>query len=323
MNSFPLVSVIVIFYNAERYIKETIESIFSQTYFHWELLLVDDGSTDASTNIAQDYAEQRPDQIRYLEHPGHVNCGMSASRNLGIKQSKGKYIAFLDADDVWFPNKLEDQICILESHPNVGMLYGQDLYWYSWTQNSEDAHRDFIPTLGLEPNRIFNPPELLPLLIQGKTAIPCPCSILVRRTAIDEIGGFVNIFTGLYEDQAFYAKVFLKQPVYVTNVCWDKYRQHPGSITAGAEKTGEEQLARRFFLEWLQGYLGEKEYQDKEIWQSIKRELWRLQHPIWLPEQTSLRNLVRWIKKWTLFIEERLLPTAAKGWLWGNGPGRH
>src|SRR3989304_3254714 len=121
MNSKPLISVVIIFLNAEKFIKEAIESVFTQTYDNWELLLVDDGSTDKSTQVAKSYANQHRGKVHYLEHDGHINRGMSASRNLGIRKSKGTYIAFLDADDVWFPNKLEEQLKILLSYPEVSL----------------------------------------------------------------------------------------------------------------------------------------------------------------------------------------------------------
>jgi glycosyltransferase involved in cell wall biosynthesis len=85
-------------------------------------LLVDDGSTDASTKIARRYAEQYPERVRYLEHDGHQNRGMSASRNLGIRHAKGKYIGFLDADDVWLPEKLAEQTTILSLYPDAAMV---------------------------------------------------------------------------------------------------------------------------------------------------------------------------------------------------------
>ena len=143
MNSKPLVSSIVIFLNAEKFIEEAIESIFAQTYNNWELLLVDDGSTDDSTQIALRYAERYPTRVRYLEHPGHQNCGMGASRNLGVRHAKGEYIALLDSDDVWLPHKLQQQVAILDSHTEAGMVYGLSQYWHSWTGKPEDAHRDF------------------------------------------------------------------------------------------------------------------------------------------------------------------------------------
>src|SRR6478672_466011 len=115
MNISPLVSSIIIFFNAEKFFEEAIESVLAQTYGNWELILADDGSTDGSTAIALRYAQQYPEKIRYVEHEGHQNCGMSATRNLGICHAKGEYIAFLDADDVWFPYKLEQQVEIMKS----------------------------------------------------------------------------------------------------------------------------------------------------------------------------------------------------------------
>src|SRR6266508_1759684 len=102
MKNQPLVSVVIIFWNADRFLREAIESVFAQAHTKWELLLVDDGSTDRSTEIARTYAHRYPGTVHYFEHHDHQNRGMSASRNLGIRNAQGKYIAFLDADDVWF-----------------------------------------------------------------------------------------------------------------------------------------------------------------------------------------------------------------------------
>ena len=90
MGSAPLVSAVIIFRNAERFLREAIESVFAQTYRHWELLLVDDGSTDASTKIALEYARENPDRVRYLAHHDHQNLGKSASRNVGLRHAAGK-----------------------------------------------------------------------------------------------------------------------------------------------------------------------------------------------------------------------------------------
>src|SRR5918998_1607143 len=147
MSSNPLVSCVIIFLNAERFIQEAIESVYAQTYDKWELLLVDDGSTDDSTQIALHYAEQYPEKVRYLNHPSHQNRGMSASRNLGISHAKGAYVAFLDADDVWLPNALQRQVAILGSNPEAGMVLGSAQYWYSWTGRPEDNERDFIDSV--------------------------------------------------------------------------------------------------------------------------------------------------------------------------------
>jgi glycosyltransferase involved in cell wall biosynthesis len=88
MSDKPLVSVIVIFLNAADFLQEAIESVLAQTYEHWELLLVDDGSTDGSSEIALSFAFENSARIKYFEHDGHQNLGMSAARNLGIRKAK-------------------------------------------------------------------------------------------------------------------------------------------------------------------------------------------------------------------------------------------
>ena len=282
MNRKSLVSVIVIFWNAEKFIEEAIESVFTQTYENWELLLVDDGSSDSSTELALRHVTERPGHVRYLEHDGHLNRGMSAARNLGISNAKGEYIALLDADDVWLPHKLEQQVAILDSQPEVAMVYGPTQWWYSWSGQPEDSRRDsydFVKEFGFPLNTAIKPPTLLPLLLRVGAAAPCLCSILVRREAVEEIGGFEEEFAGLYEDQAFYAKLYLRKPVFVASQCWARYRQHPDSCCAIVAKTRNDASLRLFFLNWLQGYLSEQKVEDTEIWKALQRALWPYRHP--------------------------------------------
>jgi glycosyltransferase involved in cell wall biosynthesis len=311
----PLVSVIVIFLNAEKFIQEAIESVISQTYANWELILVDDGSTDDSTYIAQGYVLQDPDRVYYLQHPNHQNRGMSASRNLGIHHANGEYIAFLDADDMWLPQKLEYQVVTLDSQPESGMLYGNTLYWYSWTEERNGEGQDFMPELGIQPNQLIKPPKLLPLFLTGNAAVPCMCSILVRRSVAQEVGGFEEAFRGLYEDQAFYAKVCLHSPIYVSGACWDWYRQHQEASVAVATKSNQEASARLYFLNWLRSYLVEQRVENPQIAKAINRELWRLHYPDWLPKNQRLQHSIKWFKKWVLKVEERVVPNSIR-WLW-------
>lgn len=280
MNSKPLVSVIIIFLDAERFIQEAIQSVFAQTYDMWELLLVDDSSTDGSTAIARKYAERYPGKVRYLDHSGHQNRGMSASRNLGIGASAGDYIAFLDADDVWLPHKLEQQVEILRAQPEAAMVYGPTEWWYSWTGRVEDRDRDFIHALGVPPNSLIRPPTLLPLFLQHEGISPCTCSILVRREVVERVGGFEESFRGLYEDQAFCAKVCLVEPILASGECWYRYRQHPDSSCVVAQETGQFHPARQFFLNWLAAYLTDRGIEDREVWRAVRRELWPYRHPL-------------------------------------------
>lgn len=275
MSSNPLVSVIVIFLNAEEFIQEAIESVLAQTYKHWELLLVDDGSTDKSRDIALRCTERHPEKVRYLEHAGHENRGMSVSRNLGIANAKGEYIAFLDADDVWLPNKLEHQVAILESQPDAAMVFGPTQWWYSWTGNAQDRKRDYIHDIGVQPNILLQPPALLTRFLLVPEMSPCTCSALMCRKVVDQVGGFEEQFRGLYEDQAFFAKVSLAAPVFVTSQCSARYRQHANSNCSTTET--QHSAARSAFLRWLADYIS-KQY-DVRRWRRLRTGFWPCRYP--------------------------------------------
>ena len=150
------VTVVTIFLR-ETYLDEAIRSVLSQTFAAWELMLVDDGSTDRSSDIAQQYAVRYPEKIRLVEHAGHQNRGISASRNLGICAARGKYIA-----------------CSLRRRlaPGEAGATGRDPrpasrpqsstmspWWFSWTGKPKDAVKDEPRPLGVAPGRLVYPPK--------------------------------------------------------------------------------------------------------------------------------------------------------------------
>jgi glycosyltransferase involved in cell wall biosynthesis len=279
MSGGPLVSVVIIFRDAERFLEEAIRSVAAQTYTDWELLLIDDGSVDGSTSQARQWAGQNPEHMRYVEHAGHLNQGMSASRNLGIRHARGDYIAFLDADDVWLRPKLERQVELLGASPKAAMVYGPTQWWYSWSGQAEDEQRDFVHPLGVPPKTLLAPPVVLRHLIRNEGASPCTCSILVRRESVEQVGGFENAFRGLYEDQAFCAKICLRYAVIASSDCLYLYRQHPDSACAVAARTGQARRDRRQFLGWLETYLSGQHVEDPGLWQVLRDEQWRMEHP--------------------------------------------
>jgi glycosyltransferase involved in cell wall biosynthesis len=276
---------VLVFLNAERFLREAVESVLGQSFSAWELLLVDDGSTDGSGRIAQAYAAWDPERIRYMTHEGGVNHGLSTSRNLGIRHSRGEYVAFLDADDVWLPCKLERQLALLRRAPDAAMVYGLSRYWYSWTGDPADAELDYVPPLGLEVEHLYPPPELLLLCYPiGRAMSPPPSGILVRRALLETVGGFEDGFPILYEDQVILAKLFLEAPAYVSSEEWDWYRIHPDSYSNRSVRAGEERAARRFFLEWLTAYLHARRISDERVWAALRKmmaaesrpHLWRM-----------------------------------------------
>ncbi|CAN5899516.1 hypothetical protein BH23ACT5_BH23ACT5_10660 [soil metagenome] len=251
-----LVSVVLIFLDGERFLAEAIDSIIGQTYSRWELILVDDGSAPAATSIARRYAEFDSARIRYLEHPGHANRGMSASRNLGILHSRGEFVAMMDADDVWLPHKLERQVAILHQHPEAGMVYGATKYWYSWTGDPADLERDYTPDPGVPPNRAFPPGTLTPNLYPfGVGTTPFQCDTIFRRDALWRSGGFEEEFPGIFEDCVFYHKVFLDETVFVSGECWGLYRIHAASCSAAERNEETMDGAELRFLLWVSGLL--------------------------------------------------------------------
>ncbi len=290
--------------------------MFAQTYGNWELLLVDDGSTDSSTKIAQRYTEQYPGKVRYLEHEGHCNRGKSAARNLGIYHAKGEYIAFLDADDIWLPPKLEHQVAILEAQPNAAMVYGSTQVWYSWTGNPKDIQLDYQRRLGIQPNTLIKPPALLTLFLQGEAEPPGTCGVLVRRKVIEEVGGFEEAVRDMYEDQAFFAKVCLKATVFVESGCWDRYRQHLESCCSIANDKGQyhhelPHPAHRTFLNWLTEYLSEQGIKDVQVWKALQKALWPYRYPV-LYYLLRPRHLVMLAKHLLKLIGRRTFPVRGR-----------
>jgi glycosyltransferase involved in cell wall biosynthesis len=292
----PLVSIVMIFLNAEKFIKEAIESVRAQSYDAWELLLVDDGSKDASSSIARDYAAASQGRIRYLEHEGHANHGMSNSRNLGIANALGTYIAFLDADDAYKPGKLSAQVSIM-----VAMVYGSPVVWRSWNTTSGSASRDSRRKLGVKTDVIHEPPELFGKFLDRTADTPATCSVLLRADAVKAVGGWEDSFRGMFEDQAFFAKICLKYPVFVESGCWDYYRQHDESCCNEATGAGEYRKmppspAHKTYVEWLEKYLRDAGTRDQRVWDAFSAARLPYEHPLLfqvmlLPEKTKIRVL--------------------------------
>lgn len=111
-----LISVIIPVYNGERYLGEAIESVFAQTFEPLELIVIDDGSTDRSGDVAKGFGD--------LRYEFQENRGISAARNRGVELARGEFLAFLDADDVWTPDKLNLQMAVVEREPTVDLVFG-------------------------------------------------------------------------------------------------------------------------------------------------------------------------------------------------------
>lgn len=308
MTATPLVTVITVFLNAERFLAEAIASVIAQRYDNWELLLVDDGSTDRSSSIAMQYQAQLRGKVRYVEHPGHENRGISASQNLGITMARGRYIAFLDSDDVWFPEKLEQQVAILERELEAVMVYGQTLYWHSWSDDADYDDRLIQP--GVEFDSVIRPPFLLLRFLGEEIPIPCPSDVMVRREAALASGGFEDSFRRIFTDQVFYAKLCLRWPVFVAGKSWFKYRKHPDSAVALMKKSKQLRKARRAYLDWLARYLENQEIANSSIKHAIRNARFRCLFPRFFQLQPHIKYRALVIKEMLSSFARRILPVA-------------
>ncbi len=163
-------SIIIPCYNAERFIAETIQSVINQSYTEWELIIIDDGSTDKSNTVIKTFLSDS--RIKYFHQN---NQGVSAARNSGINYSLGKYIAFLDADDVWEPTNLEKKIEYLENNIEYDWIFS-DMYYAD-----ENLKKTRVAPTGSDTNILAN------ILIWEGEVVPGPCSnIITRRKCIDK-----------------------------------------------------------------------------------------------------------------------------------------
>jgi glycosyltransferase involved in cell wall biosynthesis len=272
----PLVSVTIPVLNGEKYLTQAIGSLLAQSFPSWELLIIDDGSSDRTAEIADGYSKSDPSRICVLHHPDRANRGMIESRNLGLEHSRGRYVARLDADDVLRPNALEDQVAILESHPEAAMVYGPAEIWKSWTGSGEDEFQGFSVPL----DAVIRPPQVLSaLLASGGDE---PVGMFVRRTVLEEVRGYsgLSLHGDLYEDIALNVKLCLKYPVFASSRSWYRYRQHQESYCAVAKRRGEYDTGARLFLEWVESYLDQLGVSDATVWRALRyatRSEWQRQ----------------------------------------------
>ena len=216
----PLVSVIVPTYNCGPFVAEALDSILSQDWQPLEVIAVDDGSTDDTLEVLRRYG----DKIRLLQQP---NGGPAAARNLAVHESRGEYLAFLDADDLWLPGHLRVLVSYLQAQPQIHVAYGE---WLVWEADPDGSY----PPLVMPP--LVDAPELDPansgwvystLLVDSIIHI---IAAVIRRSVYDDVGGFdQTLRTG--SDWDFWIRVGRSFPVVKLRRPVAAYRQNPSSVT--------------------------------------------------------------------------------------------
>lgn len=216
----PKVSVIMPAYNAESFIGDAINSVVNQTYSNWELIVVDDGSTDNTVEKMKSWLEKES-RIQYFYQ---ANGKQGKARNLGISKAKGYYLAFLDADDLWLPEKLEIQIKEIQEN-NVDLVFS-DSYRFQNQEVNDVSKRmnvksDFYS--GTKALQLFLEANRIPIL-----------TVLVKKEIVESVGCFSeSIDIQNVEDYHLWLKLLISNAeFYSSNKVLAKYRLHNSSVTA-------------------------------------------------------------------------------------------
>jgi glycosyltransferase involved in cell wall biosynthesis len=241
----PRLSIIVPIFNAERWLAEALLSVAQQDFEDWELLLVDDGSTDESGKIADSCTQDLTGKARLFRHLGNINRGLPASRNLALAQARGEFTALLDADDVWLASKLSHDIDLLDRHPSAAAVFSEAEYFF------ENGTSPVVKSFRKFGDQLVLPPDLLrEAILLGNERIPCPCSATFRTSTLRAIGGFDEDFSQVrdnaYEDQVVFSRLWARYPVYISAKCLSRYRRHPDSMWSKAQISGQNKSRLEF-----------------------------------------------------------------------------
>lgn len=210
----PTISVVIPTYNRADYLPEALESVFSQTFTDYEVIVVDDGSTDGTREILAKWIKAGRLRYEYQE-----NAGVSAARNRGIRLAKGRYAALLDADDIFLPPKLEKQVALFERVPGLGFVHSN-------FSKFDEAGKD----LGVRDTTRYAG-RIYPWMLQEWSLLLGTSSLMFRREVVLEIGGFDERMSWA-EDIDLYRRVGRLYPVGVVPEVLNRMRVHSKSSTA-------------------------------------------------------------------------------------------
>lgn len=211
----PLVSVIIPCFNRQNFIVDTVQSVLNQTWSNIELIVVDDGCTDGSRVLMESFGSA----VTIMEHPNRVNRGQSASINMGLAHCSGVYVAILDSDDLFMPDKLEKQVRFLEEHPNFGLVYSNGLFIDG---EGNELYPRYWP--GHRPPK--DPGEVL-----RDCCFNVPSNSLVRRSLYEQVGYLDETLRAAQDHDLAIRLAEVASVGYLDECLWC-YRRHGGSISS-------------------------------------------------------------------------------------------
>lgn len=207
----PEISIIVPTYNYAHFIVDCLESIFSQTYKDFEVIVVDDGSTDDTAQVLEKYKGR----IRYIHQE---NRGLPAARNTGIRAAQGEYLAFLDSDDLWLPNKLDEQIRVLRNDADMGIIFSDASAF-----NERGVMRESI----LKEENICTGFCFQRLFMGNYLVMP---TVMIRKRCLEKSGLFDESLTAV-EDYDLWLRISLYYKIGFVSKILAQYRVHPSNMS--------------------------------------------------------------------------------------------
>lgn len=220
MSTIPKVSVIIPAYNSARFLKEAIGSVFAQTYGDYEIIVIDDGSTDNTKEVLAPYLGR----IKYIYQQ---NQGASSARNTGIRHSQSEYIAFLDADDIWLPEMLRIQVDYLNHNQKIALIYSLAL----WIDvNGKPLNKKNRLKRSLPAGDVFN-------ILYVRNFIITPSSVMIRKRILDIVGSFDESLTHA-EDHELWLRIAREFKVFGIAKYLCKHRDTPQSLSKRNKENG-------------------------------------------------------------------------------------
>jgi glycosyltransferase involved in cell wall biosynthesis len=221
------VDVIIPAYNGAKYLPAALESVISQTFDDWQILLVDDGSTDNTAEVVAPYLERIGPKIRYIKQE---NRGLPAARNTAIRNSTSELLALLDADDVWLPCRLSESVKVMKNRPDAGLAYGL----ITGIDPDDRIGSTWVGNLQVVEGRIA------PYIYMRKVELPCP-TITFRRKCVEEVGLFDETMRAT-EDRDLWLRIALRYEVAFVPEVLAYYRVSPNSMSTDPERMLKAQL---------------------------------------------------------------------------------
>ncbi len=223
----PTVDVIIPAYNAAKYLPMAIESVMAQTFEDWRILLIDDGSTDNTAEVASHFFDQLGPKLKYVNQP---NSGLPAARNTAIRNSSAEFLALLDADDMWLPNRLLESLKCFENRPKVGLAYS--------LISRINQEGEVIDTFA--GNAKHAEGYIAPYIYMRMVDLPCP-TITFRRKCVDEVGLFDETLRAT-EDRDLWLRIAFQYEVAFVPKVLAHYRISPVSMSADPDRMLKAQL---------------------------------------------------------------------------------